>query len=342
MKNVPEGENMNYKKIADEANVSVSTVSKALSGSGEISEELSERIKKTALRLGYFKEKNKRKLEYRKDKALLIAIICPEIISVYYSRILTEIKKEIENRGGQVAIYVYDFDKEKLKNIFSMLAFSKETDGIITLDSSFPESVPDFKPDVPTVCFSDAAGKHYDTIGVNTKDVINDAVSYLKSMGHTKIGFIGEELTMGKYYAFKNALEACNLTFDERYMYISDERFAKIGVLAAEKVAAADIRPTAFVTAYDEIAIGFMHEITKYGLSVPEDFSIVGINDIPLSNYTNIPLTTVRMFYDERLKMAVDILYDKIFGKSSSVKHISVRHEFIERSTVKKISREDK
>ena len=79
---------MTHKKIAEIANVSVSTVSKALSGSKEVSEELADEIKRIALETGYFKKKNERKLGYINPDSIRVTIICPEIISIFYSRIL--------------------------------------------------------------------------------------------------------------------------------------------------------------------------------------------------------------------------------------------------------------
>ena len=79
---------MTHKKIAELAHVSVSTVSKALSGSKEVSRELTEEIKRIAFETGYFQEKSKRRLMYEKNQQVLIAVICPEVISIQYSRMI--------------------------------------------------------------------------------------------------------------------------------------------------------------------------------------------------------------------------------------------------------------
>ena len=112
---------MNYKKIAQIANVSVSTVSKALSGSKEVSDELAKRIIDIAMSGGYFEEKGKRKIEYTNEKELSIAVVCPEIVSIEYAREITAIKRAVEARSAVAAVYVYDFDCEKLDKIIKTL-----------------------------------------------------------------------------------------------------------------------------------------------------------------------------------------------------------------------------
>ena len=67
---------------------------------------------------------------------------------------------------------------------------------------------------------------------------------------------------------------------------------------------------------------------------MPEDISVVGLNDIPLAPYTRTSLTTVRFNYDEQAALAVDILYDKIYSENDSTEHLTVKHELIIRDSV--------
>ena len=92
---------MNHRKIAELAHVSTSTVSKALSGSREVSDDVAEMIRRIALETGYFTQKNKRKAENKRRKEANISIVCPEIISIHYSRIVTLVKSFVEERGGR-------------------------------------------------------------------------------------------------------------------------------------------------------------------------------------------------------------------------------------------------
>lgn len=321
---------MTYKKIAELANVSLSTVSKALSGSKEVSEELTEKIRKIALETGYFKEKNKRKIEYKKVKTTTVAIICPEIISIHYSKMITSIKNEVEKRGGLICVYIYDFDYEKLSRIIASLSLSKEIDGIITFSRGSFEVF----PNIPVVCVSESGESgECDTLYNDWESIFVSVAEYLKELGHRKIGFVGETNTVPKEKAFLSAMKACGLYADKKSIYNISERFEKIGELAAEKIVKDNEGFSAFITAYDEVGIGLIHGLAKYNIRVPEDISVVGINDIPYSGYSSPPLTTVRISFEEQCSNAVKILYDKIMSKSNEINHIFVDHRLIVRGS---------
>lgn len=316
---------MTHKKIAELANVSVSTVSKALSGSKEVSGELTEKIRKIALETGYFKEKNKKKIEYMKNKPTLIAVVCPEIISIYYSDMITSIKSEVEKMGGLVAVYIYDFSDEKLERIMNTLSVSKEIDGIITFsDANFS-----VHPNIPVVGINENQLSWCDTIYSDTKSIFETVILHLKSLNHTKIAFVGEKNTISKEDAFLHAMKKYGLYADEKSIYNISERFEKIGERAAEKIVEDKIPFTAYVTAYDEVAIGLIYGLSKHNISVPEDVSVVGINDIPHSAYMTPPLTTVRIDFSEQCSFAVKVLYDKILYNDSDVKRIRVNHKLV-------------
>lgn len=321
---------MNHRKIAELAHVSTSTVSKALSGSKEISREVAEQIQQIALEMGYFAEKSKRKLNYKRKKQAQIAVICPEIISIHYSKIVTLIKSFVEERDGRIAVYIYDFDNQKKDELVELLSMDNFTDGIIVVSSvSFKKNL-----GIPIVCFDTVRYENsFDTIGTDINEVIYDCIKYLHSIGHRKIGFIGETYTKSKEEHFRSAMKLLELDVNESYIYNIDKRFESIGTEAAKQIISSCDRPTAFITAYDEIAVSLIYYLEQAGISIPDDISVVGMNDIPLSPYIKTSLTTVRFFYDEQAALAVDILYDKIFGISDEYHHLVVKHELVIRES---------
>lgn len=319
---------MTYKEIARLANVSLSTVSKALSGSREISEELREKIIKTAISCGYFAEKGKRKIEYAGERDITIAIICPEIISVAYAGEITEIKKELEKHGALTAVYVNDFDNDKLNRIIKAITVSNSADGIILFQ--MPPRISECS--IPLVGISSPAD-NFDTVCCDTISYFLDIIGYLKKLGHREIAFVGETHTRLKLDAYKNALFAHGLTFSEDNIFIVDERFEAIGYKAAEQLIKLPNMPTAVICAYDEIALSLIHVFAENGIEVPKNISVVGINDIPMAAYSSVPLTTVKIFEKEQAEIAVRLLYDKIFGKSDTIRHITINHELVVRKS---------
>ena len=328
---------MNHKKIAELAHVSTSTVSKALSGNSEISKEVAEKIRQIAIENGYFKEKNKRKREYRNNTSILIAVLIPELLGVHYSEIVTHIKNEIESRGGHVAIYVYDFDKSKMNNILKTIILNGATDGVITF------SEPDYATatNIPIVCFTDYPSHNYDSIGNNISNIISDCISYFVSMGHTDIGFAGELYTIISRDAFISEMKNQGLNPQNEFIYIADKRLEAIGIEVANKIIHSQERPTAIIAAYDVIALSLIHELEKNNISVPDDISIIGINNISSAAYANVPLTSVDTYSAEQYQMAVELLFNKIINEEKFVKHITIEHKIIERASVKNLNKKD-
>ncbi len=322
---------MTHKKIAELAHVSVSTVSKALSGSREISEELSQKIIKIAIENGYFEDKNKRKIEYGKPDTISIAVVCPEYVSIAYAKEITAFKKEIELRGGLASVYATDFDNEKMNRIIEMITVRNSADGIIL----YPSGELKVTPSAPTVLLADKVTDKYDTVFNDIGEILYDIVKYLKDAGHTRIAYVGETKTEIKREAYKNSMESLGLWYDAGNDYVFDARFEEIGYRAAEQMLKRDELPTAVVCAYDEVAMAFIHKLAEKNIKVPEDISVIGINDIPQAAYSQIPLTTVNTFDEEKGVAVVDLLYDKIYNSPRDVQHIKIKHKLIERKSVK-------
>lgn len=321
---------MTHKKIAELAGVSVSTVSKALSGSKEVSACVRDKIIKIALESDYFEKKTKRKLDYTNGKAITVGIICPEIISIYYSKIITLLKNEIESHGGQIAIYADDFDKEKHNAIIENIVLRNSVDGIISISGYEIYS----KLNVPLINLSyKTENALYDSVSIDVYAMINNGIKYLKSLGHNEIGFVGEPLTVSKYEHYKKALFENGLEYNEDFVYTIDKRFEDIGTEAAKEMIEKKSIPSAIIAGYDEIALALIHKFVENGIKVPDDVSVMGINDIPYSSYSQIPLTTMKDCIEEQCMLAVQILYDKILGKQTSVRHIQVDHELIIRNS---------
>lgn len=320
---------MNHRKIAQLAGVSPSTVSKALSGSAEISNETAEKIRRIAIDVGYFKEKTKRKREYANGGNLLVAVIVPEIMGFHYATIVTCIKNHVEAKGGHVAVYIYDFDPDKSTDILQRIILHGGADGVILF--SKPEL--SVKPNIPMVYCGKDGGSDLDSIGFDGAALVEDAVQFLVRRGHRRIGFVGETHTASVAQFFREAVEKQGLPVQEEYMYIADARFEQIGHAAALQILEQQEKPTAILAAYDEVAIGLVSALMQHGVRVPEDISVMGINNIPSAAHAQIPLTTVDTFSAEQYATAVDVLYDRIQDENRPIRHIIIEHKIIERET---------
>lgn len=321
---------MTYKKIAQLAGVSPSTVSKVMAGSSEISEKTAERVRQIIKEYGcetprYYKGKNSNLSKFR------IAVLVPEIVSIHYARLVSEIVRILDNKNIICNIYLTGFNERKALSLIQRLAEEGLTDGIlaitaITSESSLP---------IPVVNFTTKVSKSADCVGINIKQGVLEALQYLKELGHQKIGFIGEKNTISKQKLFYDTARILDIPIDDSNVFLSDRRFEQIGIEAAEYFLQNGMKPTALITAYDEVAMGAIQVFRHAGLQIPEDISLIGINDIPFSEYASIPLTTIRMFNEEMCHIAIRLLLDKIMNPNSHVlQHVIIQTQLVMRETV--------
>ncbi len=321
---------MNQKTIAKLAHVSPSTVSKALSGSKEISGEVIERVRKVALEVGYFQQKNSRKLEYQRKQAAVIAILCPEIVSIHYSRIVTAAIRAIEERGGKATVYVSGFEKESIEELAVMLTMREMADAMIIIEGQRFEYRAGSLLPIAYIGCSD----YYDSVAVDLDEAVYRCIAYLRQLGHTRIGYIGEPYTKMKLDSFLQAMERQGLQTLKEDCYEVDARFEEIGKQAVRQMLGKGTNmPTAVLAAYDEIALAAIAEFEKHGIKVPDQISVVGMNDVPYAAYARPSLTTLRFFLEEQCDLAVEMLYERIFQKRTEPRHIRLKAQLMIRES---------
>lgn len=318
---------MTYKKIAELAGVSVSTVSKVMSGNPEISKETAKRILEIA------KEHDTAVPRYHHSRAgVRVAIIVHEIDSVFYSRAVTAIASELEKRGVMPSVYISGFDKKKLSRIIDSITDSG-FDGIISLTGAVLE-----KPMLPPkIWFLSYTVPNGDSISIDYESAIYESVEYLLRLGHTDIGFVGEKNTKSKLDSFRMAAARLNIPLNEKNIFVSNKRFEEIGYEAAGYFSSRKNLPTALLCAYDEVAMGAIYAFKHRGIKVPEDISIIGINDIPFAAYADVPLTTISLTSADSARLVAELMCERInrIGDAKP-KHILLKGELIIRKTVTK------
>lgn len=214
---------MNLETLAKLAEVSVGTVSKAFSGSKEISEDTKDRIFALAKEHGCFDKYNKNRFEKK-----VVAVLCPEIKSEYYTTIATLLERQITSHGGIMLLSTTEFSEEREMTLFSYYASYCKADGIITINQSAAIDNTFHVPAVAILPTGNAVkSKNIDCIVSDKPNAIEQAIAYLKGLGHTQIGFVGEYLTMAKLDSFKTALRKCGLSVEERFVGISENALKK-------------------------------------------------------------------------------------------------------------------
>lgn len=303
---------MTMKDLARLANVSVSAVSKAFSGAEDISEDTKKHIFEVAKEHGCYNKFYKGK--YPKP---IIAIICPELLGSHYSSIVEYLKDVIEQGGGIALVSTDNFDNDKKLELVEYYSEYLQVDGIIVI--SMCKANKEFS--TPIVALFNSADERVDAVQVELKHGIEKAIELFGQLGHRNIAFAGEGHTHAKAKIFE---EKCRREHLHGLIFESSERFEKAGVDCAKQILAAEDKCTAILCAYDDIAVGAIKHLKREGFNIPEDFSVIGIDNISVSEYMECALTTV----DEHKASVCDIAW-KLLQKKIKNKYYRPKKKYV-------------
>ena len=293
-------------KIAALANVSVSTASKAFSGSREVNEKTRELIFDIAKQHGVF-----RKFYNAKYPQIVIAVVIPEYHSGNYGVLISEMQKELDARDCTMIVTSANFLLEKNETLIDYYSNYTNADGIIIVDGNI--DIPDSFV-TPYVTIGAKESILSPLITVNLDSALFKAVKHFKDSGVSSVGFISEEKTTSRLAAFRLAMKEVYGSCDESFISISKSRFEKGGYEATEKLIKNGTLPRALVCGYDNIAYGAMRALADCGLSVPDDVAIVSFDDNPSSKYTVPSLSSIDIKRAECAKIAADTILNIILG----------------------------
>ena len=300
---------MTLKQLAQTAGVSVATVSKAFSWSREISESTRERIFELARQHGCFDK------YYRGERARpLIALLSPEPESEFYAQSIGLLDLALRERGADMIVAFTRFDEVCEAQLFRELAYGLKVDAIIMWGAG---KLIENNDQIPLIAITNAVDgpQNSDVIRVRMDEGMLQAVESIKAMGHTAVGFLGEKLTEARRIQFKDTMRRVGPPVHDKYIYVSEHRFERAGEDGMRALIDRGELPSAIVTAYDRIALGAAHYAKDHGYSIPEDISLVGIDDIPAAAHAGVPLTSLHTDLQEVCAQIVELVFKRIENK---------------------------
>jgi len=303
------------KDIARELNLSYATVSLALNDSPLVKKETAKKVKEVTQKMGYRPNAIARGLVLQRSG--IIGIIVPEISNPFFASIARGAEEAAVKRGFNLLICNTDWRKE-LESQHLRLIQEKKVDGliIVSIDSKNRVLEELIAQNWPLVFTSSSyPSTDLSFVGVDSLRGGYLVGKHLADLGHTKIAFVGgmlnSESVRSRYSGFKKALEERDIDFDEA-LTLEGTFSIESGYRNASVLMKKFPGVTAAFAADDLIAIGMIKAFAEKGVPVPEKFSIVGYDDIFISELPGIELTTV--FQEKQLmgKLAADLLLDQI------------------------------
>jgi LacI family transcriptional regulator len=334
------------KDVAKETGVSIATVSNALNNSRYVKEETKKRINEIAKRLNYTPNIIARGLKTKSTKT--VAIIVPDIANQFFAQVIRGAEEVAKLRKYNVLLTCtyYDVLEEKT----SVETLKKQfIDGIIFIsgDNSFNNIKELNDNNFPVVVVDrELENMKIPSVLVDNFYAMKKVVNYLYDLGHRKIGYISytynNQTTVRKRFeGYCDGLKENKLDYDPDMVVISET--LRLNELEGSREIVRNILksksiPSVIMTASDFIAVGVIRALTEAKVKIPEGMSVVGYDNILMSQYTNPLLTTVKQPKKKMGATAMNLLLDIIEGKKIKSRNVILPTKLIKRQSVAKLT----
>ncbi|MCX7773556.1 MAG: LacI family DNA-binding transcriptional regulator [Clostridia bacterium] len=317
------------KEIAEKSGVSLATVSRVLNYDETLSISADKRklIFEVAEELEYESPRQKREkkalgakrgvgLKYGKIRFGLLHFLSleEELEDPYYISIRLGIEKKCRERNVELVKLYRDaagYPVEQLKHIHGLLAVGKFS----------REDIKNIRLHLRDIVVVDASPleEEVDSVVVEVDNTMRKLLDFAIEQGFKRIGFFGgnEKYSDYRTYLGEKRMTAFVEYLTEKGMYdpslvYLDAFCSKSGYKLFKEALAKGPLPELIVAGNDAIALGIMRGVYEAGLKIPEDLSIIGINDIPTAQFAIPPLTTVKLYSEFMGETAVDLLMERL------------------------------
>lgn len=333
---------MNLKKLAEELNLSFSTVSKALRDSHEISESTKNRVVAKANELNY--QVNPLASSFRKQKTKTIALIIPEVVNDFFGPVINGIESIAQEKGYHVLIYMTHEDRQKEISIFKLLQNGR-VDGIMLSLSEQTCDITHLKElkekGVPLILFD----RITDQLDVTTVTTDNNAggkraTEHLIERGCKRLAFLGISRTLsvstGRMSGFLDALKANSIPREEDMILCCDGDDHKNKELIRKLLKRPD-RPDGIFASVETLAISTYEVCEELGLKIPRDLKVIAFSNSYLAALLNPSLTAIAQPAFEMGREAAAILVNLVEKKESRFRHqrTEIKSKLIVRNSTK-------
>lgn len=312
--------------VAQAAGVSKSTVSRVLDERLPRSNSpTAQRVRKAALELGYHRDVSASNL--RRGTTGTIGVIVPRLTDTAMAVFFEAVARACAQRQ-QLAIVATTGDELGRDRAAADELLRRRVDGLILTTSRADSEVPDelLRRGVPHVLALRSEGPSPAVVG---DDELGGylATRHLIDLGHQRIGLVGgpayASSARSRHAGYRRALEEAGLGFDATLVRESGFTVESGHEVGLDLMNATN-PPTAVFAVNDNLVIGVWSALASLGRWVPADVSIVGYNDIPISSRLPVPLSTVRVPFDDIAEAALDLLmrYERLERTPESARRV--------------------
>lgn len=324
----PADKTPDIRAVAALAKVSIATVSRTINGSPVVSDRLTKRVWQAIEQLNYFPNTHARSLVSGRSR--ILGIIVENITNPFFPELIQCFEEIAVAHGYEILVSSSNSDPAVLTTCVRRM-IERKVEGVAMLTFGEEEPVLDRLAfhEIPIVLaefrLNDPKAS---TILLDYTTGIREAVNHLAKLGHSKIAYLAGphkiHSAMTRENDFRTAMEAAGLPINKKWIIECDHTL-KGGVAGFGRLQALPSRPTAILCSNDMTAIGVLRAAYLQNLRVPEDLSVVGLDDIDFAEFTLPPLTTIRLSRADLARAAFEALRQQ----AEAPKNAKIQREFL-------------
>lgn len=328
----------NIKRVAEQAGVSVATVSRALQKPEQVSPKTRDKVLAAVTELAY--KPNLMAVKFRSGKTQNLVVLVPTVANVFFARVISGMQKAAEQNGYSLLL-ANTLGNPEIERHYAKMVSTSQADGLIQLRAHNPfcgqAGYDNHQNILPMVNICEVmADINCPVVTLDNRAAAKVMTAHLIALGHRRIAMIkgpgSSPLTKERLAGYKDALDDASIAFDEYLLYPGDFTLQS-GFNAAENILKQDPRPTAVFCENDEMAIGAVRAFKNANLKVPDDISVAGFDNISFGAYCDPPLTTIAQPAEEFGRNAISLLLDVLNGHISKAPKVIMPFEFIQRAS---------
>lgn len=332
----------NIKDIAELAGVSIATVSRALSKSSLVRPETQRKIDAAIATMNY--RPNMLAAGLRRQRSNNVIVAVPSIFNPFTSAFVQGIENVAREANYRVLLAITESDRTLLDSYVDMIA-GKQADGLILLDRILPTVLGAAANDVqaPIVAACEYPPDiRVPRVRLDNVEAIAAVVAHLAKLGHTRIatvtGPIDQQMGQDRLAGFRLGLRRAGYDPDRAEVAYGDFSLES-GYRATGELLARGEPFSAICCANDEMAIGALARLREAGVSVPEDVSVTGLDNLRFGAFASPPLTTIDVPIQETGETAMQLMLDLLRDPASAAREVIVPHRLIVRESTAEATR---
>ena len=325
---------INITDIAKQAGVSATMVSRVINGKSYVNAEKKELILKLIKETGYVPNKSARNMVMQ--RTFTVGVIIPDGFNNFQRQLFSVIERQLDLFEYHTLFFFVKMDSLSEKKCLDRLKTEK-VDGVIMLheikSTEFYVYIKDAA--IPIISTLD----NYNTIPtvkLDDKQAAFDAVNHLIQLGHQKICMIsgcGYSYGAHRLLGYYHALDGADIKRNQKCIVDVQQYSAEAGMYAMRELLLRGRDFSAVFISSDELALGAIRVLLDEGIRIPEDISVIGFDDIDISNYVYPRLTTIRQPIIEIGEQATTYLHQFIIGQNNPELNIVLPHKLIIRES---------